>query len=125
MDTVTPSKVLEVEVDLKDGASGIDIAKGTFALDYTTEYDYAVATSKRVEGKHSYATVHYTTFRFAITATVNVLYTAQHDGMVLLQMFMENLWLIVAWDILTMMMLNKNVIFRELFSRSNEMSLRV
>lgn len=80
MDPILPSEVLEVEVDLKDCARGIDIAKGTFTLDYTTEYEYEVATSKRVGGKHSYATVHYTTFRFAFTATVNVLFTAQDDG---------------------------------------------
>jgi len=80
MDPIMPSKVLEVEVDLKDITRGIDIANGTFTLDYTTDYDYEVATSKRVEGKHSYATVHYTTFRFAITATVNVQFTAQDDG---------------------------------------------
>ncbi|KAJ8431272.1 hypothetical protein Cgig2_011125 [Carnegiea gigantea] len=80
MDPILPSEVLEVGVDLKDSARGIDIAKGTFTLDYTTEYEYEVATSKRVGGKHSYATVHYTTFRFAFTATVNVLFTAQDDG---------------------------------------------
>ncbi|KAJ8430077.1 hypothetical protein Cgig2_008524 [Carnegiea gigantea] len=80
MDPILPSEVLEVEVDLKDSTRGIDIAKGTFTLDYTTEYEYEVATSKRVGGKHSYATVHYTTFRFAFTATVNVLFTAQDEG---------------------------------------------
>ena len=33
-DPIMPSEVLEVQVDLKDSARGIDIAKGTFTVDY-------------------------------------------------------------------------------------------